>query len=497
MALRSGRFLGRPRKSCATGFFLATLLISPLSARAQNSVVQVNDSLLDSLRNTLANPVAASRDIAITDIAVYDAVNAASGLRYKPYDYSGGAVTGASIDAAALAAGYNSLLNLFPSQTSTLTTAYNAELAALGTGPTISAGVALGQAQASTMLASRANDGASTAATPGSATLGDPTNYYTTHPANGNSSIYQYTPNAPAGSAQNPGKPLNSGWGSVTPFTMRSSTQFLPLPGALQTPALGSTQYNADLLQVEALGGTTSTQRTAQETDQGRFWADSTGTWTPSGQWLNLSDVVAQNNNLSTLQTARLSALVGASLADAGIAAWEAKYTNNTARPITEIQESTDPAIADPTWQSIWNAPNFPSYVSGHSTYSSAAAAALEGFFGTDSMSFCISADPNAASLPNALGGTGFIDAADATECFDNFTDAAEAAGMSRLYGGIHTMTDNLAGQYLGSEIGTQAAGDFFTAVPEPAPSTLFGIGAASLALLYRRRRTVSAAVAA
>jgi hypothetical protein len=46
--------------------------------------------------------------------------------------------------------------------------------------------------------------------------------------------------------------------------------------------------------QVEALGGTTSSQRTAQETDQARFWADSTGTWTPSGQWLNLSDVVAQ-----------------------------------------------------------------------------------------------------------------------------------------------------------------------------------------------------------
>jgi hypothetical protein len=52
--------------------------------------------------------------------------------------------------------------------------------------------------------------------------------------------------------------------------------------------------------------------------------------------------------------------------------------------------------------------------MSGHSTFS-AAAAALEGFFGTDSMSFCISADPNAASLPNALGGTGFIDPADAT----------------------------------------------------------------------------------
>ena len=98
---------------------------------------------------------------------------------------------------------------------------------------------------------------------------------------------------------------------------------------------------------------------------------------------------------------------------------------------------------------------NFIGYMSGHSTFS-AAAAALEGFFGTDSMSICISADPNAASLPNALGGTGFIDAADATECFDKFTVAADAAGMSRICGGIHTMTHNHAGQCLGPEIGTQ-----------------------------------------
>jgi hypothetical protein len=102
---------------------------------------------------------------------------------------------------------------------------------------------------------------------------------------------------------------------------------------------------------------------------------------------LNLSDVVAQNNNLTTLQTARLSTLVGASLADAGIAAREAKYTYNTARPITDIQENTDPSIVDPTWQSLWNAPNFPSYMSGHTTFS-AAAAALGGFFGTDRCRF-------------------------------------------------------------------------------------------------------------
>ena len=207
---------------------LTALLLAPAAALAQNAVLDVNQSMIGAIRATLANPVAAARDIAITDIAVYDAVNAASGLQYKPYAYSGGAVTGASADAAALAAGYNVLQNLFPSQTVTLAAAYASSLAGLGGGAAVSAGVTLGASQAATMLTLRSNDGAATAGTPGSPILGDPTNWFTLHPANGNPSIYQYTPNAPAGAPQNPGKPLNSGWGSVTPFTMTSSSQFVP-----------------------------------------------------------------------------------------------------------------------------------------------------------------------------------------------------------------------------------------------------------------------------
>jgi hypothetical protein len=109
----------------------------------------------------------------------------------------------------------------------------------------------------------------------------------------------------------------------------------------------------------------------------------------------------------------------------------------HTARPITEIQERTDPPIADPTWQSLWNAPNFPSYVSDHSAFSAAAAAALEDFSGRLDV-VCLSADPNAAFLPNALGQVGFINPADATECFDSFNDIPDTAGLSRIYGGIH-----------------------------------------------------------
>jgi hypothetical protein len=89
---------------------------------------------------------------------------------------------------------------------------------------------------------------------------------------------------------------------------------------------------------------------------------------------------------------------------------------------MTAHQERTDPPIADPTWQSLWNAPNFPSYVPDHSAFSAAAAAASRIFRNRLDV-VCLSADPNAAFLPNALGQVGFINPADATECFDSFTD--------------------------------------------------------------------------
>lgn len=135
-------------------------------------------------------------------------------------------------------------------------------------------------------------------------------------------------------------------------------------------------------------------------------------------------------------------ALVDIALADAGIEAWNVKYTYNTARPVTVIRDGADGAnpliTADPTWTPLWSTPAFPSYMSGHSTFSTAAAGVLTSIYGSQ-FSFTDPGDPTENLTPRH---------------FTSFEAAAQEAGISRIYGGIHFMSDNTAGLQVGGEVG-------------------------------------------
>src|SRR3954467_14866022 len=95
-------------------------VVGSLQTASGNAITEVNQSLLASLRIDAPSPPVAARDIAMVNIAMYDAVNAATGLNYQPYSYSGGTVSGISAAAAAYAAGYTILESLFPAQSSSL-----------------------------------------------------------------------------------------------------------------------------------------------------------------------------------------------------------------------------------------------------------------------------------------------------------------------------------------------------------------------------------------
>ena len=178
-------------------------------------------------------------------------------------------------------------------------------------------------------------------------------------------------------------------------------------------PALESAEYAAEYNEVKDLGAEDSEKRTEEQTQIARFWADGAGTVTPPGHWNVIAQDVGSARRNTMPQNARLFALLNVAMADAAICAWDAKFTYNFWRPVTAIQEGeTDgnPATApDSKWISLITTPPFPDYISGHSTFSGAAAAVLSLFYGTPRIPFTTRSD----ALPDVVRSfRGFFQAA-------------------------------------------------------------------------------------
>jgi len=193
---------------------------------------------------------------------------------------------------------------------------------------------------------------------------------------------------------------------------------------------------------VKQLGAIDSMVRTPDQTQIALFWADGAGTATPPGHWNLIAEDVAQAKQNTLAQNARLFALLNIALADAGIVSWDAKYFYNFCRPVSAIRNADNdgnPAtIGDPNWTPLLVTPPFPSYTSGHSTFSAAAATVLAGFYGTDHITFTSDSE-NPAAIPRT---------------FTSFSQAAAEAGVSRIYGGIHWDFDNTQGLASGKRVG-------------------------------------------
>ncbi|PQV65168.1 PAP2 superfamily protein [Abditibacterium utsteinense] len=214
-------------------------------------------------------------------------------------------------------------------------------------------------------------------------------------------------PSQPSGPGIWPGtNPLLPGWGRVQPLLLGAGDQFRPTP----PPAFGSPEFNAALAEVRDI----SDHRTPQQLEIANFWADAAETFTPPGHWNLIAERLLLQHPTSEIRAARTFALLNASEMDAGICCWDAKYTYWLLRP-----SQADPAITTPI-----GLPNFPSYTSGHSSFSGAAESVLGYLFPAE-----------AATLHNL----------------------AEEAGISRIYGGIHYRFDSDWGLKNGRAIGALA----------------------------------------
>jgi membrane-associated phospholipid phosphatase len=225
---------------------------------------------------------------------------------------------------------------------------------------------------------------------------------------------------------------------------MTNGSQFRPSG----PPTLNSDKYAADFNQVKTLGAKNSPVRTTDQTEIAQFWSDGAGTYTPPGHWNAIAEEVATKRNTSLVDEARLFALLNIALADAAIAAWDAKYTYEFWRPVTAIQQAdfdnNPQTTADTAWDSLIGTPPFPEYVSGHSTFSGAADAILANFFG-DNVGFTTTS----SDLPGV------------SRSYNNFAAAADEAGISRIYGGIHFLSADVDGLAAGRALGNYVFDNF------------------------------------
>lgn len=388
-----------------------------LTAAKGDAIIDWNTSALNAVRAGKTNPPLAARNLAMVQLAVYDAVNSLDPL-YQPY---GGirvrARRGASMVAAAAGAADEVLSALYPKQVATFDATLAESLATVPCRAARSRGEAVGRQIGDAILALRANDGSDT--------------FVNAPPA---TQPGMWSPTPPAFSP-----PVGLNFAFVTPFAMTSPSQFRPGP----PPALDSAEYTAAFNEVMAVGGTDSSVRTADQTAYARFWADLPGvTFTPPGHWNQIAEDAAMSRRLTLPAEAHLFALLDIALADAGISCWETKNFYDFWRPVTAIRagdsDGNPLTVGDPNWTPLWATPAFSSYTSGHATFSAAAAAVLDSVFGAN-FSFSDTGDPTEGLVPRH---------------FTSFDQAAAEAAASRMYGGIHFRFDNETGLRVGGEVG-------------------------------------------
>jgi hypothetical protein len=375
-------------------------------------VIDWNQVLLSIVNTPGAQPanIQPTRNFAILHAAIYDAVNSID-RSHEPYLVSVRAPRDASEAAAADAAAHTVLVGLYPAQQTPIDADYAAELAQVADSPAKDKGVRLGEQVASELLAIRANDGSNVAPPP-----------FIAGNAPGD---YQLTP-------PNFAAPVFTTWGQVTPFVLDRGDQFRPAP----PPPLTSDAYASAINEVKSLGSATSTTRTAEQTQIGKFWNPPIQNF-----WNQIAETVALAHHSDLPTTARLFAALNLSFADSAIAFYDAKYAYRLWRPVTAIRQAdadgNPNTVADPNWLPLsGNTAADPSYPGAHSTISAAGADVLASFFGEE-QNFSV----RSPALPGA------------TRSFTSFDAAAQEAGLSRIFSGQHTRLDHVAGLALGHDV--------------------------------------------
>jgi hypothetical protein len=442
------------------------------SAPWQPSAVYQWDSVeLIALRNAHLGPPMVARALAIAHTAMYDA--------WAAYDAkANGTQLGGTLrrpasersiqnkNRAVSFAAYRALVDLFPAETPTfdeLMSQLGYDGADASTDVTTAQGI--GNVAANALLTFRHHDGANQLGDLAPGAYSDYTGY---QPVNTPSQINDPNRWQPLLVADGQGgttaqKFIAPHWGNVAPFALTSGSQFRPAAVPNPYPSAGYTTQAQEIIDFSA--NLTDEQKTIVE-----YWADGPGTELPPGHWARFGEWIASRDHHGIDDDAKMFFALTNALFDASIAVWDCKRVFDYVRPITAIRflmagqqisawggpfRGTQ-TIPGEQWQAYQTGaqptPAFPEFSSGHSAFSAAGAEILKSFTGSDVFG-------NSATIKAGSSGVepGAVPAADVTLTWPTFTDAANQAGMSRRYGGIHFKEGDLQSRAMGRLVAAQA----------------------------------------
>jgi len=358
-----------------------------------------------------ANPVYAVRAYSYVSAAQYDALKAAWYWKFQ-YNRLSPARNDAGVkalmpisdlpsypseDAVISAVTVEMLKVLFPGAVEQITLkAAEQRNAALWSGKAtasdLAAGLALGKSVATIFLARAAGDGMRTAG-------GSPALWKSlADAATARGEIAWVSQDIPAR------PPMLPAFGQVRGWNLTPADFVAQRPGA--PPSTSSQQMKDETAEVKR----TVDHLTKAQLAIAQKWNDGAGTYSPPGHWNDVALEYVRDANMSEVRAARVFAMLNMAMHDAGVGCWEAKFFYFNPRP----------SQLDPSIKTQIGLPNFPSYPSGHSTFSAAAATVLSYFFPSGTESFAAMRDE---------------------------------AGISRMYGGIHYRSDIEAGKAHGGRI--------------------------------------------
>ena len=462
---------------------LATLLcVSAAASSGPNAVVQWNNAALQGDRDSALGPPMVARALAMVHTCMYDAWSAYdahaiptqnNGIQRRPRSER----TLANKQKAISYAAYRALVDLFPVDQSSV---YNPLMQSFGYDPNdnstdTTTPTGIGNVACAAVLTFRHHDGSNQLGDLAPGAYSDYTGYValnapSTVPVNpatvSNPNHWQPLQYLdPTGNFVTQ-KFVGAQWFKVIPFAMPSQGEFLSLVDLFGPATYGSPAYQQQAQELI----TFSANLTDQQKMIAEYWANGPHTETPPGHWCLFAQYVSSRDGHALDDDVKMFFAMTNAVFDAGIAAWDAKRVLDSVRPVTaipyqfqgqQIQSwggpyqgtvTMDGSQWIPYQPSTFPTPPFPEYISGHSTFSAAGATVLALWTGSDHFGDSVTFAPGSSTIEPGLTPHNPV-----TLQWGTFSDAANEAGISRRYGGIHFKAGDLVGRAVGDLVGIQA----------------------------------------